>query len=127
MNALEKAKRNVLTRLAPRAIQRASRVVAVVAGNEAARRAELAGAFATVLATVGSFVSGRRAKRMLEEMERDPELSFEALLPRLDEFSGPQRELAEAEVRRMVSHLGDAIAPEAIRPMLRAVAVWRDD
>jgi hypothetical protein len=117
----------VLSRLVPRAIRRATRVVALVAGDEAARRAELAGAFATVLATVGSFVSGRRAKRMLEEMERDPELSFEAVLGRLEKFGEPQRELAEAEVRRMVTHLGDAIAPQAIRPMLRAVAVWCEE
>nr|AQQ75037.1 hypothetical protein [uncultured bacterium] len=126
MSNLERAKRSVLSR-APRAIRRASRVVALVAGDDAARRAELAGAFATVLATVGNFVSGRRAKRVLEEMEKDPQLSFEAVLLRLEQFSDQQRELAEAEVRRMVAHLGDAIAPQAIRPMLRAVAVWCEE
>ncbi|HVJ15112.1 MAG TPA: hypothetical protein VM686_06710 [Polyangiaceae bacterium] len=117
----------MLSRLAPRAIRRATRVVALVAGDDAARRAELAGAFATVLATVGSFVSGRRAKRILEEMERSPELSFESVLAQLEQFGEQQRELAEAEVRRMVTHLGDAIAPQAIRPMLCAVAVWCEE
>jgi len=127
VNKLEKAKRRVLSRLAPRAVQRASRVVAAIAGDEAARRAELAGAFATVMAMVGSFVSGRRARRILEEMDREPRLAFQPLQARLEQFDGPQRELAEAEVRRMVTHLGDAIAPEAVRPMLRAVAVWCED
>jgi hypothetical protein len=127
VNKLEKAKRAVLSRLAPRAVQRASKLVAMIAGDDAARRAELAGAFTTVMATVGNFVSGRRARRILEEMDRDPRLSFQAVLARLEQFEGPQRELAEAEVRRMVTHLGDAIAPEAVRPMLRAVAVWCED
>ncbi len=127
MADIVRAGRNALTKFAPRAIQGASRAVALIAGNDAARRAEIAGAFATVLATVGAFMSGRRARRVLEEMERTPELSFEPLLEHFRAMPDAERDLAEAEVRRMIAYLGDAIATEAVVPMLRAIAAWRED
>ncbi len=122
-----RAGRNALTKFAPRAIHGASKAVALIAGDDAARRAEVAGAFATVLATVGAFMSGRRAKRVLEEMERTPALSFEPLLEHFRAMPEGQRDLAEAEARRMIADLGDAIAPEAVIPMLKAIAAWRED
>jgi hypothetical protein len=127
LSNLVKAGRNAISKFAPRAIQRASKAVGLIAGDDAARRAEIAGAFASVMATVGTFTSARRARRVLDEMERDPSLSFEAVLRRFSALPEPQRDLAEAEVRRMLAALSDAIATEAVVPMLRAIQGWTED
>jgi hypothetical protein len=75
----------------------------------------------------GVWFAGHRARRVVTEVQRNPALSLPEALVRMTAFGADDVEATEAEVRRMVSDLADAISPEAVAPILRVFTARSHD